>query len=117
MTYYEVALIPVPEANKDTYIRHSQLTVPIFKECGALSVVDCWGETVPEGDVTSMPTAVQLKPGETVVYSHIAWPSKAARDEGMAKAMEKMQSMKELADTPFDGKRAIFGSFELVSGA
>src|SRR3978361_820980 len=76
-----------PTANRETYRSVSQKASAIFKQYGALSVTECWGDDVPEGKVTSFPMAVQRKQDETVVFSWIAWPSRAARDEGMKKAM------------------------------
>jgi uncharacterized protein YbaA (DUF1428 family) len=49
--------------------------------------VECWGDDVPEGKLTSFPMAVKLEPGETVVFSWIVWPSREARDAGNAKVM------------------------------
>jgi uncharacterized protein YbaA (DUF1428 family) len=50
---------------------------------------------------------------ETVVFGWITWPSRAARDAGMAKAMAdpRLQSVA----MPFDGKRMIFGGFETLT--
>ena len=59
----------------------------MFKEHGALRVVECWGDDVPEGKLTSFPMAVKRKDDETVVFSWITWPSREARDEGMKKMM------------------------------
>ena len=42
----------------------------------------CWGDDVPEGEVTSFPMAVKSAPDETVVFSWIHWPSRSVRDEG-----------------------------------
>jgi len=74
--------------------------------------VECWGDDVPEGKLTSFPLAVQRQEGETVVFSWITWPSKAVRDEGMKKAMAdpRFADMK----MPFDGKRLIYGGFEVI---
>ena len=84
----------------------------VFKECGALTVVECWGDDVPEGKLTSFPLAVQRKDGETVVFSWITWSSRSARDQGMKKAMEdpRLTGM----EMPFDGKRMIYGGFEML---
>lgn len=85
----------------------------IFKEYGALKLVECWGDDVPDGELTSFPMAVKCEENETVVFSWIVWPSRAARDDGNKKAMSdpRMQNMEEM---PFDGKRMIFGGFETI---
>ncbi len=113
MTYIDVAIYAVPTANKDAFIAHSKAITPLFTEHGALAAVDCWGADVQEGEITSLPMAVKLEPGETVAYSHIIWPSKAAREAGMPKVMEAMQGGVG-GEMPFDGKRMIFGGFETV---
>jgi uncharacterized protein YbaA (DUF1428 family) len=55
--------------------------------------------------------AVKATPDETVCFSWIEWPSKEARDAGMAKVMAdpRLQAMSQM---PFDGQRMIFGGFE-----
>ena len=50
----------------------------------------------------------------TVVFSWITWPSRAARDEGWKAAMADPR-MQPDAPMPFDGKRMIFGGFEVIS--
>jgi uncharacterized protein YbaA (DUF1428 family) len=49
--------------------------------------------------------AVQRKPDETVVFSWIEWPSKEARQAGMAKLMEDPRMKPETNPMPFDGQR------------
>ena len=66
---------------------------------------------------TSFPMAVQRKPDETVVFSWIAWPSKAVRDEGMKKAMADPRLQAGMNPMPFDGPRMIFGGFEVIVDA
>jgi uncharacterized protein YbaA (DUF1428 family) len=87
----------------------------VFKEFGALGVVDCWGDDVPEGKVTSFPLAVQRKDDETVVFSWITWPSRAARDEGWKKVMADPRTQPGSVAMPFDGKRLIYGGFQVIS--
>ncbi|MEO0375023.1 MAG: DUF1428 domain-containing protein [Cyanobacteria bacterium P01_A01_bin.17] len=113
MTYVDGFVLAVPTANHEIYKKFAEDACAIFKEYGALKVVECWGEDVPDGELTSFPMAVKCGEDETVVFSWIVWPSRSARDEGNKKAMSDphMQKMKEM---PFDGKRMIFGGFETM---
>jgi len=114
MNYVDGCVIPVPTANREAFLKHAKAAAAVFKEHGALTVVDCWGDDVPEGKVTSFPMAVQREEGETIVFSWITWPSRAARDTGMKKAMDDARMMD--VTMPFDGKRMIYGGFEMLQG-
>lgn len=115
MEYIDGFVVAVPKANKDKYIQHAREAAAVFREHGALRLVECWEDDVPEGEVTSLPMAVKRQPGEAVVFSWISWPSKEVRDAGMAKvfADPRLESMV----MPFDGKRMIFGGFRMVVDA
>ncbi|MGQ9427272.1 DUF1428 domain-containing protein [Gilvimarinus sp. F26214L] len=112
MSYIDGFVIPVPADNKEAYRKHAALAAEMFKEFGALEIRECWGDDVPEGQLTSMPIAVQLQPGEVVAFGWIVWPDRKTRDEGMGKMMEDPR----MADNPmpFDGKRMIYGGFETL---
>lgn len=114
MSYVDGFVVVVPEENKEAYIEIAKLAAGIFKDHGALQVVECWEDDVPEGKVTSFPMAVQRKEGEKIVFSWILWPSRNARDEGMKKSMEDSRMNMDMSQMPFDGKRMIFGGFEIV---
>ena len=43
MEYIDGYVAAVPNQNKDQYIRHARETAAIFKEYGALRLVECWG--------------------------------------------------------------------------
>ena len=77
----------VPTANREIYKQHSEAAAAVFREHGALKYVECWGDDVPDGKVTSFPMAVKRKDDETVVFSWIMWPSRQVRDQGMKEAM------------------------------
>jgi uncharacterized protein YbaA (DUF1428 family) len=47
-----------------------------------------------------------------VVFSWVEWPSKEARDAGMAKAMKDPRM--NMSNMPFDGQRMIFGGFAVL---
>ena len=114
MTYVDGFVAAVPTANRDRYRKHAETAAVVFKECGALRVVECWGDDVPQGKLTSFPMAVKCKDDETVVFSWITWPSRQVRDEGMKKVMADARLKPETNPMPFDGKRLIYGGFEVL---
>ena len=114
MTYIDGFVASVPTAKRTDFVEHAQTLGKIFKEYGALSVIDCWGDDVPEGKLTSFPLAVQSRQDETVVFGWIAWPSREVRDESWKKVMADPR-MQSSSAPPFDGKRMIYGGFEMVS--
>lgn len=114
MSYVDGFVAAVPKANKETFRKHAEDAGVVFKEHGALSVVECWGEDVPQGEVTSFPMAVKCRDDETVVFSWVTWPSRAVRDQGMDKVMADPRLQPDVNPMPFDGKRMIFGGFEPI---
>ena len=114
MSYVDGFVVAVPSANKDIYKKHAEAAAAVFKEYGALKSVECWGDDVPEGEVTSFPMAVRCKNDETVVFSWIIWPSRKVRDEGMEEAMADPRLNPDTNPMPFDGMRMIYGGFEMM---
>jgi uncharacterized protein YbaA (DUF1428 family) len=114
MTYIDGFVAAVPTANRETYKQHVERAANVFKDHGALKVVECWGDDVPDGELTSFPMAVRRKDDETVVFSWIVWPSKRVRNEGMRKVMADARSQPNVNPMPFDSKRLIFGGFEIL---
>jgi len=114
--YVDGFVAAVPTANKDAYRTHAESAAAVFKDHGALSLVECWGDDVPEGKVNSLHTAVLRKEDETVVFSWITWPDKATRDAGMQKVFGDPRMAPETNPMPFDGSRMIFGGFEMIVG-
>ncbi|MDX1354764.1 MAG: DUF1428 domain-containing protein, partial [Halomonas venusta] len=112
--YVDGFLAAVPKTNKQRFIEHSKACTDVLMNCGALSVVDCWEDDVPEGEVTSFSLAVKRKDGESMVFSWIEWPSKAIRDVAMPKVMEDPRLQSDVNPMPFDGKRLIYGGFESI---
>ena len=117
MPYVDGFVIAVPTVNKEKYKKHAEEAAVVFKEHGALKLVECWGDDVPQGKVTSFPMAVQRKDDETVVFSWIIWPSRAIRDQGMPKVMADPRLQPDKNAMPFDGKRMIYGGFEMIVDA
>jgi uncharacterized protein YbaA (DUF1428 family) len=111
MTYVQGSVAAVPNSRKVAFKTYAQEMVLILKEMGAISSMDCWGDDVPQGTLTSFPMAVKLKDDETVVFSWIVWPSKEVANRAMAKFMEDPRFNQQTNPMPFDGKRMIYGGF------
>ncbi|GHF92814.1 DUF1428 domain-containing protein [Thalassotalea marina] len=112
MQYIDGFVTAVPTENKEKYIAHAKEASDLLKKYGALKLVECWGDDVPEGKLTSFPMAVKCKPEETVVFSWVVWPSKDVRDRGMEAVVA--DPLMKVMEMPFDTKRIIFGGFQVV---
>lgn len=118
MSYIDGFVLAVPKANRQKFIDHADMADGIFIEMGALRVLECWADDVPDGKQTDFRMAVKATQDEDVVFSWIEWPDKATRDAAMARMMspdfkdERMDPEKN--PMPLDGKRMIFGGFNPV---
>ena len=111
MKYVDGFVVAVPAKNKEAYRELAAKAAPLFKEFGALRVVECWADDVPDGKLTDFRMAVKAGSDEEVVFSWIESPSKEVRDAANATMMADPR-MKALGDSmPFDGQRMIFGGF------
>ena len=113
MSYIDGFVIPVPANRKEAYREMAAKVAPVFKRHGAVRIVECWGNDLPDGKHTDFRGAVKAEPGENVVFSWVIWPSRAVRDAANKKIMED-PGMRPGPDMPFDGKRLIHGGFELL---
>jgi uncharacterized protein YbaA (DUF1428 family) len=112
MAYIDGFVIACPKANRQAFIDHANAMDDMFIEFGALRVVECWGDDVPEGTVTDFRMAVKAQDDEDVIFSWIEWPDKATRDAAMAIMMDPNNNDPRMTVAmPFDGKRMIFGGF------
>ena len=115
MAYIDGFVLAVPTANKDKFKQHAEEVDILFTKHGALRVIEAWADDVPKGETTDFFRAVKAKEDETVVFSWIIWPDKATREAGNPKVFADMEAMGEAAmNMPFDGKRMIYGGFEML---
>jgi len=111
--YVDGFLVPVPKKNIDAYREFSAKAGKVWMEHGALQYIECVGDDVKPGKLTSFPQAVKLEPDEIAVFSWIVYKSREDRDRINAAVMkdERLKQMPE--QMPFDGKRMIFGGFKV----
>jgi uncharacterized protein YbaA (DUF1428 family) len=114
MNFIDGFVAAVPTANRDKYRKYADEASKLFHEHGALKVVECWGDDVPDGKVTSFPMFVKRNDDESVVFSWIIWPSKQARNAAWEKIRNDPRMQRDKNPMPFDGKRMIYGGFEPI---
>jgi uncharacterized protein YbaA (DUF1428 family) len=110
--YVDGIVVPVPTGKRDEYAQLAGKNAKVFREYGATRVVETLGDDVPHGQRTDFYRAVKAEEGETIAFSFIEWPDKAARDQAWQKIMQdqRMQHGGGL----FDGSRMFWGGFEVV---
>jgi uncharacterized protein YbaA (DUF1428 family) len=114
MSYIDGFVIAVPANNKQKFIDHAKRADSLFMELGAIRILECWGDDVPEGKLTDFRKAVQAKDDESIVFSWVEWPDKGKRDAAMDRMKTDNRFNPEKNPMPFDGKRMIFGGFSPV---
>jgi uncharacterized protein YbaA (DUF1428 family) len=111
MTWIQGFVAAVPTANRDAYREHARHAAEVFREHGALSTVECWGDEVPDGELTSFPAAVRARPDETVVFAWMLWRSRAAYDRALPRFMNDPRLGPDAHPFPYDSRRVIYGGF------
>lgn len=114
MTYIEGFIVPVPQENRSSYVRHASDFAPVMLEKGVRRMVESWESDVPEGKQTDFRKAVDSTPDEKIVFSFFEYPSRAERDAATEKMMSDPAMAEMGKDLPFDAKRMIMGGFQSV---
>lgn len=116
MAYVDGFVVPLPKSNLEAYRKMATACGRIWREHGALQFRESIADDVKPGKLTSFPQSVDLQDGETVVFSWIVYESRAHRDEVNEKVMKdpRMAEMMKPEAMPFDGKRMIYGGFEMI---
>jgi TetR/AcrR family transcriptional regulator, transcriptional repressor for nem operon len=112
--YVDAYVHAVSLVDQDAFIRHAQHNALIYKEYGAIRVMECWADDLPSGRINSYGHAVQLSGGEAVVFSTIEWPSKAMRDAAWPLILRDPRMSLESNPLPYDIKRMLRGGFQTI---
>jgi len=113
MSYVDGFIVAVPKGKMEAYKVLARMAGEVWKEYGALSYVEAFGDDVPYGELTSFPRAVQAAEDEVVVFSWITYESRQGRDEILEKVMADPRLKNGMENMPFDGKRMIYGGFNI----
>ena len=114
MSYVDIFVMPVPEANMDTYKKMAKLSAKVWVEHGAMQYFEGGADDVPEGKSTDFYRAVKRKEGETVVIGYAIYKNRKQRDETMKKVMADPRLADQMKNMPFDGRRMFWGGFKPI---
>ena len=117
MAYVDGFVLPVPIAELDAYVTAAKEMAVIWKEFGALSVIESRADDVPYGKLTSFPRAVLAKDDEVVIFSLVTFRDRTHRDAVNAAVMADPRMGAIMKNSSIDGKRMIWGGFEIVVAA
>ena len=116
MSYVDGFVLAVPKKKIAAYRRLAQKASKVWRDHGAVDYMECVADDVKPGKLTSFPQSVKLKTGETVVFAWIVYKSRTHRDRVNARVMKdpRIAAMCDPKDMPFDGKRMIYGGFNVL---
>ncbi|WP_413288215.1 DUF1428 domain-containing protein [Bdellovibrio sp. HCB337] len=107
-------VIPVPKKNLNQYKKLAKLAGKLWIEHGALSYIECVGEELEYGKVTSFPRSLKLKKGEVVILGWSTFKSRAQAERVMKKVMsdKRLEPYMDPKKLGFDGMRMYWGGFK-----
>ena len=116
MAYVDGFLLAVPKKNLKAYVSMARRAGKVWREHGALDYRECVGDDLNVKGMASFVKTARTKAGETVVFSWIAYRSKAHRNAVNKKVMKdpRMNAMMKDGKMPFDLKRMNYGGFRVV---
>ncbi|HUP56954.1 MAG TPA: DUF1428 domain-containing protein [Bdellovibrionota bacterium] len=116
MGYVDGFILPIPRKNLNAYKKMAKLAGKVWRDHGAIDYVECMGDDVAPGKVTSFAKSVKLKKGEVVFFSYATYKSRADRNRVMKKVMSdpRLADFMDPSTMPFDGMRMFWGGFKPV---
>ncbi len=117
MAYVDGYVLPVPTRKLKAYLRIARMAEAAWRKHGALDYKECVGDDLEVKCGAPFPQAVQLKRGETVVFSYIVYRSRAHRDRVNARVMKELIAQGMPKEMPFDMTRMVNGGFKVAVGA
>jgi len=112
--YVQGYVAPVPVNNQAKFQAMAEGMAELAMDHGALTAIDAWAADIADGEVTDFKKAVKTQDGEAVVFGFTAWSSKEAHSAGMPKMRQDDRMPDSGSAMPFDGKRLIYGSFDVL---
>ncbi len=112
--YVQGYVAPVPKEKRQAFADMCETMRDLAIDNGASRAADGWAGEIEGGKVTDFKRAVQAKVGEAIAFGYAEWPSKEAFETGAEKMREDKRMPAPGAEMPMDGKRLIYGGFEII---
>ena len=116
--YVDGFVLALPRRNIEAYKKMSRAAGRVWREHGAVEYVEAVGNDlkIKKGMGVSFPRLARARAGETVLFSWIAYKSRAHRDRVNKKVMKdpRIASMMNDKKMPFDVKRMAYGGFKSI---
>jgi uncharacterized protein YbaA (DUF1428 family) len=130
MMFNDITIVPVRTDRKAAYLAFSARMAEIYREYGALRIVDCWQseegsddadfhasdamQDYAAGELPNLRKLAGAGGGETVVISITEWPSKEVRDRAVKAVVVDPRIQATTDEDPvFDGRRLIAAGFDV----
>ncbi len=111
--YIDVYVLPVKKHKIDDYRKFAEASGHLWRQHGALEVVEVTADDVKPGVHTSFPQSVKLDADEIVVVSWVAFRSREDRDKIKREVMKDPLFAAMGPDSvPVDGQRMFWGGFQ-----
>ena len=111
--YTDGYVVPVIKGKEEAYRQLAQKMAGVFRQNGALRVVEALADDVDHGQVTDFYRAVKAEDNETIAFAFVEWPDKRTRDDAWGKIMAD-ESLKPQGEMPFVGQRMFWGGFDKI---
>ena len=117
MTYVDGYILAVPTENLGAYRDMADKAGKIWMEHGALEYKECVAEDIEDkGFYRTFQSTMDLRKGESAIFSYIVFKSREHRDEVNAKVMSDPRIKESCAESsmPFDSNRMTYGGFTTI---
>ena len=127
--FNDITIVPVRTDRKAAYLEFSARIAEIYREYGAVRVIDCWQsensddadfhasdamDNYAAGELPNMRRLAGADDGETVVISITEWPSKEVRNCAVKAVVVDPRIQATMDEEPvFDGRRLIAAGFDV----
>lgn len=128
--FNDITIVPVRTDRKAAYLAFSARIAAIYREYGAVRVVDCWQsldaddadfhaseamEGYAPGELPDLRKLAGADDGETVVISITEWPSKTVRDRAVKAIVGDPRILATMHEEPvFEGRKLIAAGFDVA---